>query len=109
MSANTKRVFYVKDLAHSIFAELLGARADIELDRLGLPAVNPHAHLALECEWSPGGEDPELALARAARGRVAGLRRRGWGSRSRLCSTPLLCVFFRSWNQQLTTRHGSPS
>ena len=61
MSANTKRVFYVKDPAHSIFAELLGARADIELDRLGLPPVNPHAHLALECEWSPGGEDLELA------------------------------------------------
>jgi D-3-phosphoglycerate dehydrogenase len=34
MSANTKRVFYVKYLAHSIFAELLGARADIRLDRL---------------------------------------------------------------------------
>ena len=34
MPANTKRVFYVKYLAHSIFAELLGARADIRLDRL---------------------------------------------------------------------------
>ena len=34
MPANTKRVFYVRYLAHSIFAELLGARADIRLDRL---------------------------------------------------------------------------
>jgi|RhiMethySRZTD1v2_1073278.scaffolds.fasta_scaffold169222_2 D-3-phosphoglycerate dehydrogenase / 2-oxoglutarate reductase len=34
MPANTKRVFYVKHLADGIFAELLGARADIRLDRL---------------------------------------------------------------------------
>jgi D-3-phosphoglycerate dehydrogenase len=34
MPANTKRVFYVKYLAHPIFAELLGARPDIRLDRL---------------------------------------------------------------------------
>lgn len=34
MPANTKRVFYVKYLAHNIFAELLGARPDIRLDRL---------------------------------------------------------------------------
>jgi D-3-phosphoglycerate dehydrogenase len=34
MPANTKRVFYVEYLAHGIFAELLGARPDIRLDRL---------------------------------------------------------------------------
>ena len=34
MPANTKRVFYVKYLAHTIFAELLGTRPDIRLDRL---------------------------------------------------------------------------
>ena len=34
MPANTKRVFYVKKLANPIFAELLGARPDIRLDRL---------------------------------------------------------------------------
>ena len=34
MPANTKRVFYVKYLANPIFAELLGARPDIKLDRL---------------------------------------------------------------------------
>lgn len=34
MSANSKRVFYVKYLAHSIFSELLQARADVRLDRL---------------------------------------------------------------------------
>jgi hypothetical protein len=28
MSMNTKRVFYVKYLSHSIFTELLGARTD---------------------------------------------------------------------------------
>jgi D-3-phosphoglycerate dehydrogenase len=34
MSANAKRVFYVKYLAHPIFAELLQARGDVRLDRL---------------------------------------------------------------------------
>ena len=34
MPANTKRVFYVKYLAHNIFAELLGARPDVRLDKL---------------------------------------------------------------------------
>jgi D-3-phosphoglycerate dehydrogenase / 2-oxoglutarate reductase len=34
MPANTKRVFYVKHLADRVFAELLGARPDIRLDRL---------------------------------------------------------------------------
>ena len=34
MSANNKRVFYVKYLAHPIFAEMLAARPDVRLDRL---------------------------------------------------------------------------
>ena len=34
MSANAKRVFYVKYLAHPIFSELLQARGDVRLDRL---------------------------------------------------------------------------
>ncbi len=34
MSVNTKRVFYVKYLAHPIYAELLNARPDLRLDRL---------------------------------------------------------------------------
>jgi D-3-phosphoglycerate dehydrogenase len=34
MSVNTKRVFYVKYLSHSIFADLLNARPDVRLDRL---------------------------------------------------------------------------
>jgi D-3-phosphoglycerate dehydrogenase / 2-oxoglutarate reductase len=34
MSVNNKRVFYVKYLAHPIFAEILKARADVRLDRL---------------------------------------------------------------------------
>ena len=34
MSANTKRVFYVKYLSSPIFAELLQARGDVRLDRL---------------------------------------------------------------------------
>jgi D-3-phosphoglycerate dehydrogenase len=31
---NTKRVFYVKYLAHPVFADLVGRRADVRLDRL---------------------------------------------------------------------------
>ncbi|CCE02535.1 hydroxyacid dehydrogenase [Bradyrhizobium sp. STM 3809] len=34
MVANSKRVFYVKYLAHPIFSELLAARPDVRLDRL---------------------------------------------------------------------------
>jgi D-3-phosphoglycerate dehydrogenase / 2-oxoglutarate reductase len=34
MTVNTKRVFYVKYLAHPIFSELLNARPDVRLDRL---------------------------------------------------------------------------
>src|SRR5258707_6188311 len=34
MSVNNKRVFYVKYLAHEIYAEILRARPDVRLDRL---------------------------------------------------------------------------
>ena len=34
MAANTKRVFYVKYLADPVFAEMLGRRGDVRLDRL---------------------------------------------------------------------------
>jgi D-3-phosphoglycerate dehydrogenase len=34
MSVNNKRVFYVKYLAHEIYADILRARADLRLDRL---------------------------------------------------------------------------
>ncbi|WP_291858055.1 hydroxyacid dehydrogenase [Bradyrhizobium sp.] len=34
MSANNKRVFYVKYLAHPIYVEMLAARPDVRLDRL---------------------------------------------------------------------------
>lgn len=34
MSVNNKRVFYVKYLAHEIYADILRARADVRLDRL---------------------------------------------------------------------------
>jgi D-3-phosphoglycerate dehydrogenase / 2-oxoglutarate reductase len=34
MTVNTKRVFYVKYLAHPIFSDILNARADVRLDRL---------------------------------------------------------------------------
>jgi D-3-phosphoglycerate dehydrogenase len=34
MAANTKRVFYVKYLAHTVFTEIIGRRPDITLDRL---------------------------------------------------------------------------
>src|ERR1700744_1520028 len=35
MTVNNKRVFYVKYLAHPIYAEILKARPDVRLDRLG--------------------------------------------------------------------------
>src|SRR5258707_4672181 len=40
MSVNNKRVFYVKYLAHQIYADILRARPDVRLDRLedGSPA-----------------------------------------------------------------------
>src|SRR3974390_1532136 len=34
MSANNKRVFYVKYLAHPIYADILRARPDVRLDRV---------------------------------------------------------------------------
>jgi len=34
MSVNNKRVFYVKDLSHQIYADILRARPDVRLDRL---------------------------------------------------------------------------
>src|SRR3954470_7803294 len=34
MSVNTKRVFYVKYLAHHVYAEIMQARPDIRFDRL---------------------------------------------------------------------------
>jgi D-3-phosphoglycerate dehydrogenase len=34
MSVNNKRVFYVKYLAHPVYAEILSARSDVRLDRL---------------------------------------------------------------------------
>src|ERR1700733_15391869 len=34
MSVNTKRVFYVKYLAHQVYADILRARPDVRLDRL---------------------------------------------------------------------------
>ena len=34
MSVNTKRVFYVKYLADPVYAEILGRRGDVRLDRL---------------------------------------------------------------------------
>src|SRR5271155_503097 len=34
MSVNSKRVFYVKYLAHQVYADILKARPDVRLDRL---------------------------------------------------------------------------
>src|SRR5215213_7045930 len=34
MSVNSKRVFYVKYLAHPVYSEILAARGDVRLDRL---------------------------------------------------------------------------
>jgi D-3-phosphoglycerate dehydrogenase len=40
---NTKRVFYVKYLAHPIFADLVGRRADVRLDRLEVESSEEEA------------------------------------------------------------------
>src|SRR4051794_32873619 len=45
MTVNNKRVFYVKYLAHPIFAETLKARPDMRLDRL--------ENESLEAEFAP--------------------------------------------------------
>jgi D-3-phosphoglycerate dehydrogenase len=63
MSANAKRVFYVKYLAHPIFAELLQARGDVRLDRLDNDSPEEKAGpiLAAAHAYQVGAARDELA------------------------------------------------
>ena len=60
---NTKRVFYVKFLAHSVFAEILGQRPDVRLDRLENETVDEIAApvLAAAHVYQVGSTRGELA------------------------------------------------
>jgi len=63
MSANNKRVFYVKYLANPIFAQLLQARDDVRLDRLENDSAEPVAApiLAAAHAYQIGAARDELA------------------------------------------------
>jgi hypothetical protein len=68
MSVNTKRVFYVKYLSHGIFAELLGARPDVRLDRLdndsaeqGVAPILAAARFERTFGFAPGQPERQLA------------------------------------------------
>jgi D-3-phosphoglycerate dehydrogenase / 2-oxoglutarate reductase len=63
MTGNTKRIFYVKYLAHPIFAERLNARPDVRLDRLEneSPAEMAAPVLAAAHAYQVGAARDELA------------------------------------------------
>jgi len=63
MTVNTKRVFYVKYLAHPIFAELLNSRLDVRLDRLENESADEVAApiLAAAHAYQVGAARDELA------------------------------------------------
>jgi len=63
MAANTKRVFYVKYVAHTVFNELLSARPDIRLDKLenDSPAAEVAPVLQAAHAFQIGASRDELA------------------------------------------------
>jgi D-3-phosphoglycerate dehydrogenase / 2-oxoglutarate reductase len=63
MSVNNKRVFYVKHLAHEIYAEMLRARPDVRLDRLENESLDEIAApvLAAAHAYQIGAARDELA------------------------------------------------
>jgi D-3-phosphoglycerate dehydrogenase len=63
MTVNTKRVFYVKYLAHSIFSDTLNARPDVRLDRLENESLDEIAApiLAAAHAYQIGAARDELA------------------------------------------------
>ncbi len=63
MATNTKRVFYVKYVAHTVFNELLSARPDIRLDKLenDLPAAEVAPVLQAAHAFQIGASRDELA------------------------------------------------
>jgi D-3-phosphoglycerate dehydrogenase / 2-oxoglutarate reductase len=63
MSVNNKRVFYVKHLAHEIYADMLRARPDVRLDRLENESLDEMAApvLAAAHAYQIGAARDELA------------------------------------------------
>ncbi len=74
MSANSKRVFYVKYLANPIFAELLQARDDVRLDRLENDSAEQVAApvLAAAHAYQIGAARDELAPVYHVDGKLLG-------------------------------------
>lgn len=64
MTPNTKRVFYVNNVAHQIFLDLLAQRPDIQVDRLANDSPEPDAEpvLARAHAYQIGATRDELAL-----------------------------------------------
>ncbi|MDE2006619.1 MAG: hydroxyacid dehydrogenase [Rhodospirillales bacterium] len=64
MAPNTNRVFYVNAVAHPVFLEILGRRADIHLDRLTNDSTDAEAAPVLEQAhvYQIGATRDELAL-----------------------------------------------
>ncbi|MBN8898738.1 MAG: 3-phosphoglycerate dehydrogenase, partial [Rhodospirillales bacterium] len=64
MAPNTKRVFYVNHVAAPIFLEMLGARPDIQLDKLmnDSPAAVAEPVLAQAHAYQIGSSRQELAM-----------------------------------------------
>lgn len=62
MPANTKRVFYVNRLTHRVFADVLGTRPDISLDKLenDLPQAEIDATLGRAHAYQIGAARDEI-------------------------------------------------
>src|ERR1700731_2700794 len=80
MSVNNKRVFYVKYLAHEIYADILRARPDVRLDRLENESTDEIAApvLAAAHAYQIGAARDELARDFYVDARL--LRRVCWSS-----------------------------
>ena len=68
MSVNSKRVFYVKYLAHPVYAEMLAARPDVRLDRL----ENETAEAVFAPVLTPAGASIPTANSPSARYALGG-------------------------------------
>src|SRR5882762_8451765 len=79
MSVNNKRVFYVKYLAHEIYADILRARPDVRLDRLENESAEEISApiLAAAHAYQIGAARDELADRLEQRRRLRSRRCRG--------------------------------
>ena len=96
MTVNNKRVFYVKYLAHQVYADILKARPDVRLDRLENESPDAVAApiLAAAHAYQIGAARDELAkhfhvdqdlLRRAPNLLIVSIERRGLRPRRRRC------------------------